>query len=41
MPMPSLPSTLILRPHFDELLAALDFALEKNYPARGEYTGAV
>jgi peroxiredoxin len=29
------------RPHFDELLAALDFALAKDYPARGEYTGAV
>lgn len=29
------------RPHFDELLAALDFALEKNYPARGEFAGAV
>ena len=29
------------RPHFDELLPALDFALAKNYPARGEYTGAV
>ena len=29
------------RPHFDELLAAVDFALAKNYPARGEYTGAV
>ena len=29
------------RPHLDELLAALDFALEKNYPARGEYVGAV
>ena len=29
------------RPHFDELLAALDFALAKNYPARGEYLGAV
>jgi peroxiredoxin len=27
------------RPHFDELLSALDFALEKNYPARGEYAG--
>lgn len=24
------------RPHFDELLAALDFAIAKNYPARGE-----
>ena len=29
------------RPHFDELLAAVDFALAKNYPARGEYTGAL
>lgn len=25
------------RPHFDELLAAIDFAIDKNYPARGEY----
>lgn len=30
-----------VRPHFSELLGALDFAIEKNYPARGEYTGAV
>ncbi len=30
-----------VRPHFSELLAAVDFAIEKNYPARGEYTGAV
>ena len=29
------------RPHLDELLAALDFALPKNYPARGEYAGVV
>ncbi len=29
------------RPHFDELLGALDFALAKKYPARGEYVGAV
>jgi peroxiredoxin len=29
------------RPHFDELLAALDFAIAKNYPARGEYADAV
>lgn len=29
------------RPHFDDLLGALDFALDKNYPARGEYAGAV
>mgnify|MGYP005610143173 CR=1 FL=1 len=25
----------------DELLAAIDFALAKDYPARGEYAGAV
>lgn len=30
-----------VRPHFSELLAAIDFAIDKNYPARGEYTGAV
>jgi hypothetical protein len=24
------------RPHFDDLLQAVDFALEKDYPARGE-----
>lgn len=30
-----------VRPHFKELVAALDFAIEKNYPARGEYTGEV
>lgn len=29
------------RPHFDELLAAIDFALTKNYPARGEYAGTL
>lgn len=29
------------RPHFDEILAALDFVLTKDYPARGEYSGAV
>ena len=27
-----------VRPHFSELLAAVDFAIEKSYPARGEYT---
>jgi len=27
------------RPHFDELLAAIDFAVAKDYPARGEYDG--
>ncbi|MEM6941232.1 MAG: peroxiredoxin-like family protein [Pseudomonadota bacterium] len=30
-----------VRPHFSELVSALDFAIEKKYPARGEYTGAV
>ena len=30
-----------VRPHFSELVAALDFAIANNYPARGEYTGAV
>ena len=25
------------RPHFDEILGAIDFALKNNYPARGEY----
>ena len=29
------------RPSADALLTALDFAIEKNYPARGEYTGPV
>jgi peroxiredoxin len=29
------------RPQFADLLKAVDFAIEKNYPARGEYTGPV
>jgi peroxiredoxin len=29
------------RPHFDELLGAIDFVVAKDYPARGEYTGQV
>lgn len=29
------------RPPFQDLLGAIDFALAKNYPARGEYTGEV
>lgn len=29
------------RPSFQDLLGALDFALAKDYPARGEYTGEV
>lgn len=28
-----------VRPHFSELIGALDFAIPNNYPARGEYTG--
>ncbi|MEO0388478.1 MAG: peroxiredoxin-like family protein [Pseudomonadota bacterium] len=30
-----------VRPHFSELVGALDFAIANNYPARGEYRGAV
>ncbi len=30
-----------VRPHFSEMISALDFAIPNNYPARGEYTGAV
>ena len=30
-----------VRPHFSELVGALDFAIANDYPARGEYTGAV
>jgi len=28
-----------VRPHFSELLGALDFAIKNNYPARGEHVG--
>lgn len=30
-----------VRPHFSELVSALDFAIKNNYPARGEYDGEV
>ena len=30
-----------VRPAFKELVQALDFVIAKDYPARGEYTGAV
>jgi peroxiredoxin len=30
-----------VRPHFSELVGALDFAIKNSYPARGEYTGPV
>ncbi len=29
------------RPSFSDLLMAIDFAIGKNYPARGEYTGPI
>lgn len=29
------------RPQFQELLGAIDFAIDKDYPARGEYDGPV
>lgn len=29
------------RPQFHDLLGAIDFAIAKDYPAHGEYTGAV
>jgi peroxiredoxin len=29
------------RPQFQDLLSAIDFAISKDYPARGEYTGEV
>lgn len=29
------------RPNFQEMLGALDFVIKADYPARGEYTGAV
>jgi peroxiredoxin len=37
----SVQSMPFVRPSFRELLGALDFAIEKTYPARGEYTGPV
>lgn len=37
----SVQSMPFVRPHFSELLSAVDFAIEKNYPARGEYGGPV
>lgn len=30
-----------VRPHFSELVGALDFAIKNAYPARGEYTGVL
>lgn len=30
-----------VRPHFQEMIGALDFVQKNDYPARGEFTGAV
>ena len=30
-----------VRPHFSELVSALDFVIANDYPARGEYSGEV
>jgi len=30
-----------VRPHFSELVGAMEFAIKNNYPARGEYAGDV
>ena len=37
----SVQSMPFVRPNFAEMVQALDFIIEKSYPARGEYTGAV
>jgi hypothetical protein len=29
------------RPGFEDLLVAVNYAIERDYPARGEYTGPV
>lgn len=37
----SVQSMPFVRPSFAEMLGALDFVIKNDYPARGEYTGAV
>jgi peroxiredoxin len=37
----SIQSMPFVRPAFAEMVKALDFIIEKSYPARGEYTGPV
>lgn len=37
----SVQSMPFVRPNFKELVQALDFMIEHDYPARGEYTGTV
>jgi hypothetical protein len=29
------------RPSFSDLMLAIDYSINKDYPARGEYTGAI
>ena len=37
----SVQSMPFVRPNFNEMVQALDFVIKNDYPARGEYTGAV
>lgn len=37
----SVQSMPFVRPNFAEMVQALDFTIKNDYPARGEYTGAV
>ena len=37
----SVQSMPFVRPNFTEMVQALDFTIKNNYPARGEYTGAL
>ncbi|OIQ79374.1 hypothetical protein GALL_388940 [mine drainage metagenome] len=37
----SVQSMPFVRPSFSEMVQALDFVIRNDYPARGEYTGAV
>jgi hypothetical protein len=37
----SIQSMPFVRPNFQEMVQALDFIINTDYPARGEYTGAV
>lgn len=37
----SLQTMPFARPNFQEMLGAIDFVIKADYPARGEYTGAV
>lgn len=33
------PASPFARPHFDEIIGAIDFVIKNDYPGRGEYTG--